>query len=840
MESPSVTTPSPQLVFNHAAHVQVIERGDGYQLTVDGRRWPDPDLARILQGDAASRLLPLAAALRALGDTPVAIREALLAWRLDALAAQAEGGWPAVLAFADDAQRGQLYGRAFPLEGLSPDALGSAFQAAVAAALLLAPLDRGLWCVFAERAELPAVPKSPLHAWVIALVERAASFPPTRQRPGGPLGVLLENAQRRLEEDGWNHLPLAELRERWTAHLQHQHRGFRRWLQGALAQVGGLTGDWGAALDPRDPQPVPDAGPALTLPDETLRAERATRKREMEELLDEARRLLEGPPMRPEALRAWRQGRDQAVVALSVARQYQQRGAPDPALLALMAAYEVEALGLLERARARRAQQLGFLGGVAVAMPGPLVALWAGGFRWLSEKLLVVLLVLVGVFGAKRLVDEVQARGQAEVGAVATEREVQLVAGLLEAQSQERPVVSERPDVELSPVGTVMPEVDGTADVEPPHEPEPIAEPEPAEVTEPAPHEPEPVAEPEPPEVSEPPPDDPEPVEVSEPPVLDPTGDDGVTAVETSEDPAPIEVTEPDAAPGELGALDGVATGTPTVDDDGPTGHVVGRFVVPGGSGVEMVQLSGGRFRMGSTAAEREALVPEEFRELYENEGPVHAVTLSGFSIATTETTQAQFQERMGYNPSDRRLCRDCPVEQVSWYEAAAYCNALSQDEGLPLCYACSGEGADVTCSATASPSACGYRLPTEAEWEYAARAGSTTAYWWGDDTQGLDAHTWHAGNSSDKTHAVGAEGHANLWGLSDMLGNVHEWTHDYLGTYGQAAVTNPLGSDETRGVRGGSFVLEPWFLRSAGRFRFSPVDRGGVLGFRCARSGPD
>ncbi|MCB9761047.1 MAG: formylglycine-generating enzyme family protein [Alphaproteobacteria bacterium] len=806
--------PSPQFVFNHAAHVQVIERGDGYQLTVDGRRWspPDPALARLLQGDAASRLLPLAAALRACGDTPNDIRQALLAWRLDALAAQAEGGWPAVLAFADDAQRGQLYGRAFPLEALSPDALGSAFQAAVSAALLLAPLDRGLWCVFAERGELPAVPKSPLHAWVIALVERAASFPPTRQRPGGPLGVLLENAQRRLEEDGWAHLPLAELRERWTAHLQHQHGGFRRWLKGALAQVGGLTGAWGAALDPRDPQPVPDAGPALTLPDEALRAERATRKREMEELLDEARRLLEGPPFRPEALRAWRQGRDQAVVALSVARQYQQRGAPDPALLALMAAYEAEALGLLERARARRAQQLGFLGGVAVAMPGPLVALWAGSLWLLSSRLFWVVLALLGLFGVKQAIDDLQARGQIEVGAPPTQEDVQFMARALDAPELVWPMTPEQPAVELSPVGTVMPELDDPTHAEPPHEPEPVAEPEP-------------------PEVADPPPEEPEPAELSEPRALDPADEDGVTDVETSEDPAPIEVTEPDAAPGELGAPDGAATGTPTVDDDGPTGQAVGRFVVPGGSGVEMVQLSGGRFRMGSPES-------EDGRDT--DESPVHAVTLSGFSIATTETTQAQFQERMGYNPSDNQGCADCPVEQVSWYEAAAYCNALSQDEGLPLCYDCSGEGTDVSCAATASPSACGYRLPTEAEWEYAARAGSTTAYWWGDDTEGLDAHTWHDGNSSDKTHAVGAEGHANLWGLSDMLGNVYEWTHDDLGTYGQAAVTNPLGSDNLRGVRGGSFGREPRFLRSANRNRDSPELRDSLLGFRCARSGPD
>jgi formylglycine-generating enzyme required for sulfatase activity len=246
---------------------------------------------------------------------------------------------------------------------------------------------------------------------------------------------------------------------------------------------------------------------------------------------------------------------------------------------------------------------------------------------------------------------------------------------------------------------------------------------------------------------------------------------------------------------------------------------------------VEWVLVKAGTFEMGSPAS--------EFAR--GNEETQHRVTLTrDFYIQATEVTQGQFQDVMGYNPSSSTGCgRDCPVEQVSWHEAAAYCNALSSREGLGQCYGCNGSGRDVTCSPSnrySTPYSCsGYRLPTEAEWEYAARAG-TTGPSYGD----LSAVAWYSDNSGDTTHRVGQK-RANAWGLYDMLGNVWEWCHDWGGDYPGGSVTDPSGPDagSSRVIRGGSWYSNARNVRAAYRNGNTPGNRNRYFGLRPVRSIP-
>ena len=216
-----------------------------------------------------------------------------------------------------------------------------------------------------------------------------------------------------------------------------------------------------------------------------------------------------------------------------------------------------------------------------------------------------------------------------------------------------------------------------------------------------------------------------------------------------------------------------------------------------------------------------------------------HEVRLTGdFEIQSTKVTQSQFVELMGYNPSHFTACGDnCPVETVNWYEAAAYCNELSEIAGLDRCYDCSGSGRSVECEPSGSystPYDCpGYRLPTESEWEYAARAGTSDSRY-GD----LDDVAWHRGNSEGDTHEVGALD-PNDWGLNDMLGNVWEWCHDWYDDYPSGLSTDPWGpaAGSARVRRGGSWDNTAGYTRAAGRLGDTPASRNRHQGFRPSRS---
>ena len=244
------------------------------------------------------------------------------------------------------------------------------------------------------------------------------------------------------------------------------------------------------------------------------------------------------------------------------------------------------------------------------------------------------------------------------------------------------------------------------------------------------------------------------------------------------------------------------------------------------GDGCHWVTILPGSFTMGSIGP---------FANY--DEIPAHAVTLTrAFALAATEVTQSQWQNLMGNNPSAFGGCTECPVEEVSWFEALAYCNALSEQGGYAPCFDSSG---DVIGGATVYECE-GYRLPTEAEWEYAYRAGTTTPLYCGDNASCVDSIGWHKSNSGDKPHPFG-EKTANAWGLYDMGGNVWEWVWDRYGDdyYESSPPSDPTGPTvgSHRGNRGGGFHLSAGFLRAAFRGSDAPGSRGYNLGFRPARS---
>ena len=218
-----------------------------------------------------------------------------------------------------------------------------------------------------------------------------------------------------------------------------------------------------------------------------------------------------------------------------------------------------------------------------------------------------------------------------------------------------------------------------------------------------------------------------------------------------------------------------------------------------------MIKVPAGEFMMGS--------LPSEAGR-YSDEGPQHRVAVRSFSMGKTEVTQAQWRAVMGSNPSHFTGCGDdCPVEMVSWDEAQQFVLRLS------------------------SQTKRGYRLPSEAEWEYACRAGGADEYCGSGHPQDVG---WYDGNSGGHSHPVG-EKLPNAFGLYDMSGNVWEWTQDCWNENYNGAPTNGLawaqGDCSRRVVRGGSWYFIPRYLRAAYRDWGPTADRYGNYGFRVART---
>jgi len=214
-----------------------------------------------------------------------------------------------------------------------------------------------------------------------------------------------------------------------------------------------------------------------------------------------------------------------------------------------------------------------------------------------------------------------------------------------------------------------------------------------------------------------------------------------------------------------------------------------------------------------------------------------YEITVSTFYMGRYEVTQREYEEIMGTNPS-RFKGPKLPVEQVSWFDAVEYCNRLSIREGLTPAYTISGQGVNRT--VIWKRNANGYRLPTEAEWEYACRAGTTTTYSWGnqEDAITVGQYAWYANNSGDATKPVGRK-QPNAWGLYDMHGNVSEWCWDWwVNSYSVGAQTDPTGasSGSYRIFRGGNWIDSVMVMRSGFEVHEYPYYRDDVLGFRVVR----
>jgi formylglycine-generating enzyme required for sulfatase activity len=240
--------------------------------------------------------------------------------------------------------------------------------------------------------------------------------------------------------------------------------------------------------------------------------------------------------------------------------------------------------------------------------------------------------------------------------------------------------------------------------------------------------------------------------------------------------------------------------------------------------GMKFVRIEPGVFLMGS---------PDPDSDAYGDQKPRHRVQISkAFDLGIHEVTQGQYQAVMGENPSRFKGSDNLPVERVSWLDAVNFCNKLSEREGGKPYYRV--QGADVTIDGGS-----GYRLPTEAEWECACRAGTSTRYSFGDDPAALRDYAWYDANSEAKTHPVGQK-HPNAWGLFDMHGSVWEWCFDGYAEdyYNQRVLVDPAGASTTsaRLFRGGSWRDEPRNCRSALRNRVPPDYRHDNLGFRLAR----
>ncbi|MDP8211199.1 MAG: SUMF1/EgtB/PvdO family nonheme iron enzyme [Candidatus Stygibacter australis] len=234
-----------------------------------------------------------------------------------------------------------------------------------------------------------------------------------------------------------------------------------------------------------------------------------------------------------------------------------------------------------------------------------------------------------------------------------------------------------------------------------------------------------------------------------------------------------------------------------------------------------MVFVEGGTFQMGSASGD-------------DDEKPVHSVTLRDFYIGKYEVTQGEYESVMGKNPSEfKQSGKDAPVELVSWNDAVEYCNKLSDNEGLQMCYSSKLFGFN-KCDFNAN----GYRLPSEAEWEYAAEGGNKSKGYKYAGSNDIGSVACYDYNSGSKTHPIGGK-QANELGIHDMSGNVWEWCWDQYGDYSSGSQNNPRGSSagSYRVGRGGSWNYNASSCRTANRRSYFPGFSYFNLGFRLVRS---
>ncbi len=220
----------------------------------------------------------------------------------------------------------------------------------------------------------------------------------------------------------------------------------------------------------------------------------------------------------------------------------------------------------------------------------------------------------------------------------------------------------------------------------------------------------------------------------------------------------------------------------------------------------DMVFVPGGCFKMGDIFGGGEV-----------DERPVHEVCVNDYYIGRYEVSQREWKEVIGNNPSNFRMCDNCPVEEVRWNDVQVFIKKLNERKGV------------------------NYRLPTEAEWEYAARSGGKNEKWSGTSRKAeIGAYAWHGLNSGSKTHPVGQK-KPNGLEIFDMSGNVWEWVSDWYGKhyYGESPEKNPKGppTGVYKVFRGGGFYLEPAYLRTTLRFSVNPDYKNNALGFRLART---
>ncbi len=299
--------------------------------------------------------------------------------------------------------------------------------------------------------------------------------------------------------------------------------------------------------------------------------------------------------------------------------------------------------------------------------------------------------------------------------------------------------------------------------------------------------------------------------------------------------PAPIDAGKAPPPPVTAKAPEPVVETPPGELDAGPPAPPT----LPAG----FVRVDAGEFVMGSMADE-EGRARDEMTHLVTLTRPVW--------VATTEVTQAEWRTLMGTSPALQKDCDDCPVERVSWYDAVAYANALSRRDGVEPCYALLGcvgrpgggcSGTQSTCTGDyhcarvdfGGVGCSGYRLPTEAEWEYLAR-GKVGGPRYGD----LAKTAWTKEDAGARPQPV-RQKRANAYGLHDVLGNVWEWVQDGEAAYATEHVTDPVlgGAAARRLVRGGSWLFESGYARAAARYRMEAANRSSDIGLRVVRVAP-